>query len=225
MLVSWSSGKDSAWMLHQLRLSGEYEIIGLVTSFRADNQQVTMHGIPGELVEQQAAMANLELWRCDLPWPCSNAEYESAMQTLFQHARAAGVTHIAFGDLYLEDVQKYRLQLFKDSGLTPIFPIWGDKNETHRLAHKMIDSGLRAIVTCVDTQQLSVSFVGKEFDHAFLKSLPAAVDPCGENGEFHTFCYDGPMFSQPVLFQPGEIMQGERFVNQSLQLFKNLAAY
>jgi uncharacterized protein (TIGR00290 family) len=189
ILLSWSSGKDSAWSLHVLRQHGEYEVVGLLTTFNEEAGRVAMHAVRRELVERQAAATGLPLWQVPLPWPCSNQQYESLMAQVCAKAVAEGLHGVAFGDLFLEDVRAYRERQLKDTGLTPIFPVWG--LPTQRLAREMIASGVRAKLTCVDTAKLDRSFAGREFDMALLSNLPDGADPCGERGEFHSFVYAG----------------------------------
>ena len=166
ILLSWSSGKDSAWSLHVLRQRGEYEVAGLLTTFNAEADRVAMHGVRRELVERQAAAAGLPLWTVPLPWPCSNEQYESLMRQTCDKAVAEGLYGIAFGDLFLGDVRAYREKQLRDTALKPIFPVWG--LPTRALAQEMIASGLRAKLTCIDTHQLDRSFAGREFDRALL---------------------------------------------------------
>jgi len=203
-LLSWSSGKDSAWSLQVLRQRNEVEIVGLLTTLNESANRVAMHAVRRELVEAQARATGIPLWLVHLPWPCSNAEYETRMMGLFDRARQQGITHCAFGDLFLEDVRAYREKQLADTGITPLFPIWGEPADTPVLARTMIAAGLRAFLTCVDPKQLDGSFVGREFDAALVAELPPSVDPCGERGEFHTFCYAGPMFSEPIPVRGGE---------------------
>jgi uncharacterized protein (TIGR00290 family) len=210
ILLSWSSGKDSAWSLHVLRRRREYEIAGLLTTFNEAADRVAMHAVRRELVEQQAAAAGLPLWDVPLPWPCSNEEYEALMAETCARAVEAEIEGIAFGDLFLEDVRTYREKQLRDTGLLPIFPLWGQP--TRDLAKQMIASGMRAKLTCVDTQKLDVSFVGREFDEKLLTALPDGVDPCGENGEFHSFVYAGPMLSVDIPVSVGESVVRDQFV-------------
>ncbi|GIV19042.1 MAG: ATPase [Armatimonadota bacterium] len=210
VLLSWSTGKDSAWTLHVLRQSGEWHIAGLVTTVNTAFGRVSMHGVREELLEQQAQAAGIPLWKVPIPYPCPNEVYESAMRELILRAKEAGVTHFAFGDLFLQDVRDYRERQLAGTGITPVFPLWGIN--TTELAHDMIASGLRAILTCVDPRQIPASFIGHEFDEAFLTKLPPSADSCGENGEYHTFCYDGPMFAQPVPVRTGEVVERDGFV-------------
>jgi uncharacterized protein (TIGR00290 family) len=210
ILLSWSSGKDSAWSLHVLRQRGEYEVVGLLTTFNEEAGRVAMHAVRRELVERQAAATGLPLWAVTLPWPCSNEQYESLMARACARAVAEGIECIAFGDLFLEDVRVYREKQMKDSGLRPIFPVWG--MPTRALAEEMIACGTRAKLTCIDTGKLTRSFAGREFDDALLSDLPAGVDPCGERGEFHSFVYAGPMLNSVVPVRLGEIVVRDQFV-------------
>lgn len=210
IMLSWSTGKDSAWTLHVLRQSGEWNIAGLVVTVNIAFGRVSMHGVREELLERQAQAVGLPLWKVPLPYPCPNEAYQSAMRELILSAKEAGVTHFAFGDLFLQDVRDYRERQLAGTGITPVFPLWGI--DTAGLAHDMITSGLRAIVTCVDPRQIPASLIGREFDEAFLKELPPSADPCGENGEFHTFCYDGPMFARPIPVRTGEVVERDGFV-------------
>jgi uncharacterized protein (TIGR00290 family) len=209
ILLSWSSGKDSAWALHVLRQSGEYEIAGLLTTINSAFDRVAMHSTRSVLLEAQADAAGLPLVKAPLPWPCSNADYELAMKKVCDHALTQGVTGIAFGDLFLEDVRAYRERQLKGTGLEPVFPLW--KYPTDALARDMIASGLRARLVCVDPKQLSPSFVGRDFDLSLLADLPADVDPCGENGEFHSFVYAGPMFRREIAIAAGEKVERDGF--------------
>lgn len=210
ILLSWSSGKDSAWTLHVLRQRADYEIAGLVTTFNKVADRVAMHGVRRSLVESQATAAGLPLWSIPLPWPCSNEEYERLMAGTCAQAVAQGIQAIAFGDLFLEDVRAYRMTQLRGTGLEPLFPIWG--LPTENLAHTMIASGLKAILTCIDSQKLDPSFAGRAFDENFLSALPRGVDPCGENGEFHTFASAGPMFSREIPVVVGANVVQDRFV-------------
>jgi uncharacterized protein (TIGR00290 family) len=210
ILLSWSSGKDSAWSLHVLRQRAEYDVVGLLTTFNEEADRVAMHAVRRELVERQAAAAGLPLWAVPLPWPCSNEQYESLMAQACAKAVAQGIEGVAFGDLFLEDVRAYREKQLKDTGLSPVFPVWG--LPTLALAREMIASGTRARLTCVDTRKLDRSFVGREFDDALLSELPTEVDPCGERGEFHSFVYAGPMFNAAVPVSVGQTVVRDQFV-------------
>jgi uncharacterized protein (TIGR00290 family) len=209
ILLSWSSGKDSAWSLHVLRRSGKYEVAGLLTTFNEAADRVAMHAVRRELVEQQAAAAGLPLWAVPLPWPCSNEQYESLMSQTCAKAVSEGIEGIAFGDLFLEDVRAYREKQLTGTGLQPIFPVWG--MPTCALAEEMIAGGLRAKLTCVDTTKLDQSFAGREFDQTLLSSLPDEVDSCGERGEFHSFVYAGPMLNAALPVSVGVTVIRDRF--------------
>jgi uncharacterized protein (TIGR00290 family) len=208
-ILSWSSGKDSAWALHVLRAQGEVEVVALLTTLNEAHDRVAMHAVRSELLRAQAAAAGLPLWEVPIPWPCSNADYEARMTAALARARAEGIEVAAFGDLFLEDIRRYREERLAGTGLRPVFPIWGIP--TGRLARDMVAGGLRARLTCVDPKQLAPEFVGREFDAALLDALPAGVDPCGERGEFHTFAYDGPMFRRPVPVRLGELVTRDGF--------------
>jgi uncharacterized protein (TIGR00290 family) len=213
ILLSWSSGKDSAWTLHLLRERAayrtEYEVVGLLTTFNEAFDRVAMHAVRRGLVEKQAAAAGVPLWSVPLPWPCSNEQYERLMGETCARAVAEGVEGIAFGDLFLEDVRAYREKQLQGTGLEPIFPVWG--LPTRELAQEMIGSGVKAKLTCVDTTKLDVSFAGREFDQALLADLAEGVDPCGERGEFHSFVYAGPMFTSALSVTAGEIVVRDQF--------------
>jgi uncharacterized protein (TIGR00290 family) len=210
ILLSWSSGKDSAWSLHVLRQRAEYEVVGLLTTFNEVADRVAMHAVRRDLVERQAKVTGLPLWSVPLPWPCSNEQYESLMARTCAKAVAEGIEGVAFGDLFLEDVRTYREKQLKDTGLQPIFPVWGWP--TRALAEEMIASGVCAKLTCVDTEKLDRSFVSREFDEALLSDLPVAADPCGERGEFHSFVYAGPMLSSTLPISVGETVVRDQFV-------------
>ena len=205
VLISWSSGKDCAWTLHVLRQQPDVEVVGLLTSFNEAADRVAMHAVRRSLVEAQAAALGLPLWPVSLPWPCSNVVYEERMSAAIARAREAGVTHMAFGDLFLEDVRQYRIGQLSGTGIEPLFPLWGSAADTPALARRMLAAGLRAVLTCVDPKQLAESFVGRWYDAALLAELPPEVDPCGERGEFHTFCTGGPMFAAEIAVRVGEI--------------------
>jgi uncharacterized protein (TIGR00290 family) len=216
LLLSWSSGKDSAWALHLLRESGEYEIAGLLTTFNQAFDRVAMHSTRRALVEAQAHAAGLPLQAVPLPWPCSNQHYETAMRQACDDALSCGIDAMAFGDLFLEDVRRYREQRLEGTGITPIFPVWGI--DTTRLAREMIESGLRARLVCIDPKKLPAEFAGRDFDADLLRDLPAGVDPCGENGEFHTFVYAGPMFREPIPIESGEVVERDGFLFADVRL-------
>lgn len=215
-LLSWSSGKDSAWALHVLRQQCEVEVVGLLTTVTERYGRVAMHGVRRELLVAQAEAVGLPLWPVLLPSPCSNAEYEAAMSRVLERALAARISAIAFGDLFLEDIRRYREERLAPTGLTPLFPLWD--RPTVVLARDMVDAGLRARVSCVDPRQLAPAFAGRVFDAAFLADLPPTVDPCGERGEFHTFACAGPMFARPIPVRAGEVVEREGFVFADLLL-------
>jgi uncharacterized protein (TIGR00290 family) len=209
ILLSWSSGKDSAWSLHVLRQGGEYEVAGLLTAFNEAAGRVAMHAVRRELVEQQAAAAGLPLWAVPLPWPCSNEQYESLMAQTCARAVSEGIEGVAFGDLFLEDVRAYREKQIAGTGLQPIFPVWG--RPTRALAEEMIAGGLRAKLASVDITKLDRSFAGREFDQSLLSALPGGVDPCGERGEFHSFVYAGPMLNAALPVSVGVTVTRDQF--------------
>ena len=211
VLLSWSSGKDSAWALHVLRQQQGQEVMGLLTTFNEAAGRVAMHAVRRALVEAQAAAAGLPLWPVPLPSPCSNAEYEEGMRAVIGRAREGGVTHVGFGDLFLEDVREYRIRMLSQTGIEPLFPLWSSPAGTPALARRMLTDGLRAVLTCVDPKQLSETFAGRAYDAALLSDLPPAVDPCGERGEFHTFCFDGPMFVNEIDVHVGETVSRDGF--------------
>lgn len=208
--LAWSSGKDSAWALHAVQQSGDFEIVALLTTVNRTYQRVAMHAVRESLLETQAAAVGLPLVKVAIPSPCPNAVYEQAMSDAMARARAEGVWHMVFGDLFLEDIRTYREKQLADCGMTPVFPVWGI--ETRRLAEDMLAGGLSAYLTCVDPRKLDRSFAGRRFDASLLADLPNGVDPCGENGEFHTFANAGPMFREKIPVTVGEIVERDSFV-------------
>jgi uncharacterized protein (TIGR00290 family) len=208
--LSWSSGKDSAWSLYLLRQDPSIEVVALITTINEQFDRVAMHAVRRELVEAQAESTALPLWTAPLPWPCSNQDYEERMRAVCRRALDAQVQAIAFGDLFLADIRAYREKQLAGTGLAPLFPVWNIP--TGELASSMIQAGLRAKITCVDPRVLTPAFAGRDFDSAFVRDLPAGIDPCGENGEFHSFVYDGPMFRKPVPVEPGEVVERDGFV-------------
>jgi uncharacterized protein (TIGR00290 family) len=215
-LVSWSSGKDSAWLVRTLRLMPEIEIGALLTTVNDMAQRVAMHAVRVELLQAQAEALELPLWSVPIPHPCSNEVYERAMAAAVARAVAEGFTHVAFGDLFLEDVRRYREDRLAGTGLTPVFPLFG--SDTAALARQMVTGGLRARITCLDPRMVDPAFAGREFDAQLLAELPNAVDPCGERGEFHTFAYAGPMFRRPIPIESGIVVEREGFVFADLFL-------
>lgn len=217
VLVSWSSGKDSAWMLHRLRATHPGAVAGLLTTTNAAFDRVAMHGVRRSVLEAQAQAAGLPLHVVPLPWPCSNADYEQRMAEAVRGFVADGFTHVAFGDLFLEDVRQYRIDRLAGTGLAPLFPLWRT-SDTRRLATAMVDAGLRATLVTVDPRALAPRFAGRTFDRSLLDDLPPEVDPCGERGEFHTCVFDGPMFAHPVSVVPGEVVSRDGFTFADLEL-------
>jgi len=209
-LLSWSSGKDSAWALHRLRQRDDIEVVGLFTTVNAEFRRVAMHAVRLELLKLQAEAVGLPLETLDIPYPCSNLQYESVMKDFVDASRERGVRCMAFGDLFLRDIRSYREEKLKGTGITPIFPLW--EIPTDRLAREMISEGLRAYLTCVDPKKLAARFAGREFGPSFLDELPESVDPCGEYGEFHTFAVDGPMFKMAIEVRVGEVVERDGFV-------------
>lgn len=210
VLLSWSSGKDSAWALYQLQQQVDVELVGLVTTVNEVHQRVAMHAVRRSLLKKQAEAAQLPLYIINIPSPCSNTLYSQAMSNFFETIGELGATHMAFGDLYLEEIRDYRINQLKQTALEPLFPLW--QIPTASLARKMLINGLKAKLTCIDPKKLTSSFAGREYNLSFLADLPETVDPCGENGEFHTFAYDGPMFSQPVKLVLGEVIERDGFI-------------
>lgn len=208
--LAWSSGKDSAWALHTVRQAGDFEIVALLTTINRTNARVAMHAVRESLLDKQAAETGLPLVKVLIPAGCVNEEYERAMSEAMARARADGVLHVVFGDLFLEDVRAYREKQLASCGMTGVFPLW--QKNTHRLSQEMLAGGLSAFITCIDPAKLSRNFAGRRFDDDLLKSLPSEVDPCGENGEFHTFTNAGPMFRRPISVVAGEVVEREGFV-------------
>ena len=211
VLLSWSSGKDSAWTLYQLQQDPTVEVVGLLTTFNAAFNRSAIHGVRQQLVRLQAEAAGLPLIEVPLPWPCSNEQYEAVMgSALADGQQQLQMDAIAFGDLFLEDIRRYREEKMQGTGLQLLFPLW--QIPTLQLAAEMIDGGLKAVITCLDPNKLPETLAGHAFDYSLLESLPASVDPCGERGEFHTFAWDGPMFRTPVTITSGEVVTRDGFV-------------
>ncbi|MGO1616819.1 MAG: ATP-binding protein [Oceanisphaera sp.] len=202
ILMSWSSGKDSAWALQQLLANPDYEVVGLFTTISEEFDRVAMHGVRTTLLRQQAAAIGLPLTIISLPNPCTNDIYHQRMACFIQQAKTQGVTAMAFGDLLLEDVREYREKQLKSANIAAIFPIWG--TDTHQLPKQMFAAGLRTIITCLDPNKVPMAWAGKELTPELLANLPNEVDPCGENGEFHTFVFDCPLFKQPIDIKIGD---------------------
>jgi len=217
--LCWSSGKDSAWALHVVRQQGEVDVVGLLSTVTEPYDRVSMHGVRRELLEAQAAAAGLPLIQVTIPERCSNETYEAAMREAVERARADGVTEMIFGDLFLEDVRQYRERQLSGTGIAPRFPLWG--LDTDRLAREMIASGLVAYVTCLDPRKVPRELAGCRYDESLLKRLGPGVDPCAEQGEFHTCVTAGPMFRRPIDVEPGETLQRDGFVFADLKLAGN----
>jgi len=209
-LIAWSSGKDSAWALHVARESGDAEIAGLLTTVTETYGRVSMHGVREELLEAQAEAVGLPLRRVNIPASCTDEDYSNAMREAMEGAKADGITQVIFGDLFLEDVRAYREEKLAQVGMTAAFPLWG--MDTKKLAREMTGNGLRAVITCIDPRKIPKEFAGKEYNARLIGKLPETVDPCGENGEFHTFTFDGPMFGKIIKVEVGEVVNREGFV-------------
>ncbi len=214
VLLSWSSGKDSAWALHQLQQDPAIEVVGLFSTLNQEFERVAIHGVRKQLLMQQAECLGLPLRTLDLPWPCSNEDYARIMSGFVAEVVASGIRHMAFGDLFLEDVRAYRERQLEGTGIEPLFPLWG--SDTTELAQRMIAAGLKAHISTLDPSKLAASLGGHAFDQALLAALPAGVDPCGENGEFHTLAVDGPMFLRPLAIEVGETIVRDSFVYTDL---------
>ena len=210
VLLSWSSGKDSAWALRALRQRSDIEVAGLLTTVNEQFDRVAMHAVRTNLLRRQAESVGAPLRLISLPYPCGNEVYEERMRAAIGAAQADGIEGIAFGDLFLADVRHYRERMMEGTGIAPLFPLWG--RPTAELAREMTGGGLRARITCVDPRCLPATLAGREYNNDFLKALPDSVDPCGENGEFHSFAFDGPMFNRPVEFAIGETVERDGFI-------------
>jgi uncharacterized protein (TIGR00290 family) len=213
-LIAWSSGKDSAWTLYQARVAGDFEIVGALTTITDTFRRVSMHGVREELLRAQLDAAGLRPIIIHIPYPCPNEIYERKMAEAMAAARASGVRHIIFGDLFLEDVRGYRERQLSGTGIVPVFPLWG--RPTRELADDMIDAGTEAYVCTVDLKKLPASFAGRRFDRVLLEALPAGIDPCGENGEFHSFVSAGPMLSRKVAVKTGQTVERDGFAYTDL---------
>lgn len=209
-LLSWSTGKDSAWTLYKLLQNPKFEVKGLFTTINEEFERVAIHGVRVELLKRQAGLLGLPIKIIKLPYPCTNEDYEKIMDRFIKKSEDEGIENFAYGDLFLEDIRDYRINQLKDSKIKPVFPLWGMK--TADLSKTMIKNGLKAVITCVDSKIVPKDFCGKNFDNSFLNSLPQNVDRCGENGEFHSFVYDGPMFSTPLRIKTGEIVEKGEFI-------------
>jgi uncharacterized protein (TIGR00290 family) len=208
--MAWSSGKDSAWALHVVRQQELYEVTALLTTINTAYNRVAMHAVREQVLDMQAEALGLRIEKVPIPDACPNSVYEAAMAEAMASARAEGVTHVIFGDLFLEDIRKYREEKLAACSMTPLFPLWG--LETRALAREMVESGLQAYLTCIDPRKLDRSFAGRLYDARLLAELPPSIDPCGENGEFHTFAFAGPVFKKPLAVQVGEVVERDGFV-------------
>ena len=208
--LSWSSGKDSAWALHVLRQSAEYEVTGLFTTVNSVFGRVAMHAVRIELLRQQVQAVGLPLHLIEIPYPCSNEQYAAVMAGFVAQACNDGVRCMAFGDLFLQDVRRYREEHLRGTGIEAVFPLW--EMPTRGLVKEMLAGGLRACLTCVDPRVLPAGLAGRELTQEMLDSLPPGIDPCGENGEFHTFVFDGPMFTHPLDIEMGGVIMRDGFV-------------
>jgi uncharacterized protein (TIGR00290 family) len=215
-LIAWSSGKDSAWALHETRRAGDCEIVGALTTVTETFGRVSMHGVREDLLMAQLASAGLEPIIVPIPYPCPNEVYEARMAAALADAKTAGVTQVIFGDLFLEDVRRYREEKLSGTGIAPVFPLW--QRPTDALAREMIDAGVETYLACVDLKQLPKNFVGRRFDHALLEELPSSADPCGERGEFHSCVVAGPMLSHRIPVTVGEVVEREGFAFADLQM-------
>jgi uncharacterized protein (TIGR00290 family) len=208
--MSWSSGKDSTFALHVARTAMDLDVSCLLCTVNADADRVAMHAVRRELLLAQGDRLGLPVHVVEIPSPCPNEIYEAAMTRAIAEAARDGATQMVFGDLYLADVRAYREHALEETGIAPTFPLW--ERPTAELARSMLAAGVRAVVTCVDPAQLPAAFVGRDFDASLLADLPAGVDPCGENGEFHTFVWDGPGFRAPIPIERGEVVERDGFV-------------
>jgi len=209
-VISWSSGKDSAFALNEVLRAGSLEVVGLLTTVTKTFGRVSIHGVREALLDQQALALRLPLRKVEIPYPCPNPAYEAAMAEAVRAMRHQGVSRVVFGDLFLEDVRSYREARLSGTGIEPVFPLW--HRNTTALAHEMIGEGIDARVVCVDPRTVPKELVGRRFDARFLLDLPPSVDPCGENGEFHTFVSEGPHFAHPVRVVEGEVVERDGFV-------------
>ncbi|MCZ6527924.1 MAG: diphthine--ammonia ligase [Candidatus Dadabacteria bacterium] len=210
ILISWSGGKDSSLALYEIQKSRDYEVAALITTITSDYDRVSMHGLRTILLDEQASSLNIPLEKIFISKNASNDEYESRLKEVLLKYKQLGIRDVVFGDLFLEEIKKYREDLLGKIGMECVFPIW--KKDTAKLALEFIDAGFKAVTVCVDSKALGEEFAGREFDEHFLDDLPKTIDPCGENGEFHTFVYDGPIFKNPIDHELGEIvLRDERF--------------
>ncbi|MFQ3229240.1 ATP-binding protein [Reinekea sp.] len=208
--ISWSTGKDSAWATYQLQSDPTVKLEGILCTVNGEHQRTAMHAVRLELLRAQAEQLALPLKIIEIPYPCSNEQYTEIMSQATEQLRVDGIEYLSFGDLYLEDIRQYRIDNLQGTGIAPIFPLW--MRDTKGLASEIVNSGLRAIITCIDPKKLDASFAGREYDQSFLDDLPEGVDPCGENGEFHSFVFAGPMFKSCISIEVGETVARDGFV-------------
>jgi uncharacterized protein (TIGR00290 family) len=213
-LIAWSSGKDSAWALHEVRLAGDYDVVGALTTVTETFKRVSMHGVREDILYAQHTAAGLPSVIVPIPYPCPNDTYEARMAAALADAKAQGITHVIFGDLFLEDVRNYRIEKLAGTGIVPLFPLW--QRPTDALARQMIDAGVETYLVCVDLKQLPKSFAGRRFDRALLADLPSGIDPCGENGEFHSCVVAGPMFDRRIDATVGDTIERDGFAYTDL---------
>ena len=218
LLLSWSSGKDSAHALFRLRSAGDYDVVGLFTTCNDNFERVSMHGTRLSVLHAQAASVRLPLRTIRLPWPCTNEEYEAQMARFVTEIRADGITHVAFGDIHLTDVRDYRIQKLNGTGITPVFPLWCSPTATTALAQEMCATGLQARIVCLDPTRLDPAFIGRDFDAQLLRDLPPTVDPCAEKGEFHTLAYNGPVFAHPLMLRRGDTVTRDGLVYTDFEI-------
>ncbi len=221
-MISWSSGKDCAFALHEVRQLKMFEVVGALTTMTETFGRVSIYGVRDDILRAQLEAAGLPPLIVPIPYPCPNAIYEERMTVALASAKEQGVTHMIFGDLFLEDVRSYREAKLEGSGITPVFPLWG--RPTAELARKMISSGIEAYIATVDCAKLPASFAGRKFDEALLTDLPAGIDPCGENGEFHTCVVAGPMLARRLSVLPGECVMRDGFAYCDLMLTQDVVA-
>lgn len=215
-LISWSSGKDSAWTFHVLRQDPNIDIVGLFSTINEKFDRVAVHGVRVDLLKEQAQNLNVPLHLVPIPYPCNNGQYIAAMKSFIRKIKKQGIDSLAFGDLFLKNVREYREQLLKGTGVTPIFPIWG--TSTKLLSRQMLSNGLKALIICINPKQIAPEFIGREYNQSFLDDLPENIDPCGENGEFHSFAFDGPMFRSPIEICLGEVVYRKGIYFKDLSL-------
>lgn len=218
-LMSWSSGKDSAWALQKLIESDEYDVVGLFCTVNQEFDRVAMHGVRTELLKLQATSIGFPLTILEIPYPCSNIDYEKIMGKFVSDSENQGIEIFGFGDLYLEDIRNYRIEKLKNSSIEPAFPLW--ESDTTQLAQQLIDAGVQTVTTCIDLKKLPASFVGRIYNQEFIESLPKEIDLCGENGEFHSFVFNSPIFSFQIDIEIGDNVQRDEFLFADIKVANN----